>query len=408
MRAIRPFKGRPGSGSIGRVNRPATLVLALVLVPVAASASPTTAPVVGGTAAPAGKWPDAAGMLFVDHDTSSVDCSGTLIAPDLVITAGHCDYPELTKVMIGSVSRTDVGDGEVIDVAERIQYPDSWNTFDVTIVRLVRPSTKPPRPIASGWARFDIRNGAPVALVGFGAIDDAGTQYVDALQEAMTTVTDYDCSTSLGCNAAAQPAGELGAGGGDAGIDTCFGDSGGPLYLVTEYGTFLAGVTSRGYDSNTIACSQGGIYVRPDAIVAWIEETTGEELPAAPGPTADVLVAPGGSGAVTIDPQDPHPGTTHTFEIVAAPAHGTASVDGDGTVSYDGETGYLGPDTVTVKVIDASDPQRAVALEIAVDVVEDDGGGCGCRTGAGSPGALAPLALAALALVRRRRRARAE
>ena len=38
------------------------------------------------------------------------------------------------------------------------------------------------------------------------------------------------------------PDGELGAGG--MGIDTCPGDSGGPLYLPTDFGTFLAGVTS--------------------------------------------------------------------------------------------------------------------------------------------------------------------
>ena len=49
--------------------------------------------------------------------------------------------------------------------------------------------------------------------------------YVDELQEATTVITDADCSrTDLGCNIAAYPNGELGAGG--MGVDSCPGDSG--------------------------------------------------------------------------------------------------------------------------------------------------------------------------------------
>ena len=118
------------------------------------------------------------------------------------------------------------------------------------MLTLLQPSSIPPRPIATGWARLDIVDGASVQLVGYGAVDRDANQYVAALQEATSTLTDADCSSSSGCNAGARPAGELGAGG--MGIDTCPGDSGGPLYLLTPYGDFLAGVTSRGYDNNCL------------------------------------------------------------------------------------------------------------------------------------------------------------
>src|SRR6185369_14964998 len=124
---------------------------------------------------------------------------------------------------------------------------------------LARASSRKPRPVVDGWARLNLVNGAAVELVGYGAINATGDHFIDELQEASSTITDVDCTTSAGCNPGAQPAGELGAGG--MGIDTCPGDSGGPLYLMTRYGPVLAGVTSRSYDNPPVPCSGGGIYV---------------------------------------------------------------------------------------------------------------------------------------------------
>jgi MYXO-CTERM domain-containing protein len=356
----------PGSKRVALVQDVAPVLAAWIVV-----ASSLT-PVIGGEDA-GDRWPDAVGVVY---DGDAIHCSGTLIAPTLVLTAGHCNAASLTHVWIGSSSRSDLGDGEEIAVVERIEYPDSWHTFDVTVLRLARPSAFRPRPIASGWMSFEIVDGAAIELVGFGAIDPEGTRTVDALQEAATTITDARCVRSAGCNVAASPAGELGAGG--AGVDTCPGDSGGPLYLVTDAGTFLAGVTSRGYRTNTVPCSEGGIYTRPDAIVDWIEGETGVTLPHAPGPFLD---------GMTIVADDPR-SDAHTFEIVA----GQATIDASGRITdWDG-------DALGVRVTDAGDPRRA--LEVTVSL--GDEGGCGCSGGAASGGA-APLALGALALRRRRR-----
>jgi secreted trypsin-like serine protease len=42
--------------------------------------------VIGGAAAPAGKWPDTVAVLWDGEQ----QCTGTLVAPNVVITAGHC------------------------------------------------------------------------------------------------------------------------------------------------------------------------------------------------------------------------------------------------------------------------------------------------------------------------------
>ncbi len=365
--------------------------------------------VIGGASAPAGKWPDVAAVLF----NGQPQCSGVLIAPAVALTAGHCNDPALRSVLVGTSSLARPGEGETIDVIQRVEYPDSLQTEDLTVLVLARPSRFPPRPIASGWARFDIRNGAAVAIAGYGAIDRNATTFVDELQEAETTIADADCTQKPGCNGSVAPGGELGAGG--MGIDTCPGDSGGPLYLPTPYGTFLAGITSRAYEDALYDCTDGGIYVRPDKVVDWIEQAAGAPVARGPEPTAGALVAVRGQAAETsIEVNDPR-GEEHAFAISVPPARGVAKVRDDGRVRLCADpAAEPGDDALTVTVTDRDDRARALDVRIPITVqggqadeecsVDDfDGGGC-CDAGRGAGGSL-PLAIGVLAVLRRRRRA---
>src|SRR5687767_13978296 len=80
------------------VMRYSALLGFVVLVPVFAVAEDggkTEAPgvtteqskaVIGGAAAPAGKWPYTVAVMW----SGEQGCTGTLVAPTVVITAGHC------------------------------------------------------------------------------------------------------------------------------------------------------------------------------------------------------------------------------------------------------------------------------------------------------------------------------
>ncbi len=368
----------------------------------------TSSEVIGGASAPAGKWPDVAAVLF----NGQPECTGVLIAPTVALTAGHCNDATLRSILVGTSSLARTTEGETINVVKRVEYPNSLQTEDLTVLVLERPSRFPPRPIASGWARFDIKNGARVAIAGYGAIDRDAKMYVNDLQEAETTITDADCTQRPGCNGSVAPGGELGAGG--MGIDTCPGDSGGPLYLLTDYGTFLAGITSRAYDDAQYECTDGGIYGRPDKVLGWIEQSAGVAVARGPSPTADAITAVRGHGGETsIAANDPK-GKKHTFAIAAPPSRGAAAVRGDGRVRVCTDPAAPpGEDAVTVTVADRADPARAVDVRIPV-LVEDgdpgadcsiddfeDGGGC-CDSGRGARGSL-PLALGVLLVLRRRR-----
>jgi hypothetical protein len=188
---------------------------------------------------------------------------------------------------------------------------------------------------------------------------------------------------------------------------------------MTDRGDYLAGVTSRAYAgvSQNAPCRDGGIYVRPDAVIKWIERKAKVELDRpqcnfAPEPTAEPIVTGrGDTGFTTVfhnDPDDFH--KSYTYEIVQQPEHGEATVNAEGEVEFSPKKGFAGEDFLTVRVTDdgskyeASGPEWA---ELDVNVTVGSGaalsagaGQCGCSNSGKPVGLLwlAPLMLA----VRRR------
>jgi hypothetical protein len=356
---------------------------------------------------PEGTWSDAVAVRF----TWSVACTGTLIAPDLVLTAGHC-AGDIVSVIVGT-NDYERG-GEAIEVAETHEHPDSWNTYDVAVLVLDHAATVPPRTIARDCVLPYLEDGADVTIVGFGATDEDATEYSSELMQAFTTIGDADCSDlERDCNPAVSPGGELVAGG--DGVDSCTGDSGGPLYLRTPKGDYLVGVTSRAAQPSDVPCGDGGIYARADAVVPWIEQTTGrvlerpwcgEDWNLAPEPTSTAIdISQGGAGASRITPNDPNPDQAFVFQIVEQPIGGRGAVDADGLATYQGDPDFSGEDDFVVAVTDDGSPPLSgqVRVPVTVTATRDDitltpvGCGCGGRQ-RGSVG----LLLAALVVTRRR------
>ena len=377
-------------------------------------------PVVGGGPAPAGKWPDTAAIVF---NGSSVGCTGTLIAPDVVVTAGHC-VGGITHVILDSTNYYQ--NGERIRVRSTYEYPNSWGTVDIAVLVLEEETSIEPRIIAQDCILDDyLQDGAEVQIVGYGATDIWGTQYTSTLMEATSTVADHDCTDLWrGCNYSVSPGGEIAAGG--DGVDACYGDSGGPLYLLTPEGHYLVGVTSRSYANVYAPCEEGGIWGRPDYVLDWIESKTGRSMPAPdcdgggddPGPDdggdggsdgggsdgdnrapdpewSNLVVLAGGMARTLIVPNDPDAGDAHSFALLQGSELGEAFVEDDGSLIV--RPDVAGEEVLRVKVTDDGSPPEHTIAEVSVQVVEAEGDEGGCST--------LPLAgpwLLALLLLRRR------
>jgi secreted trypsin-like serine protease len=292
------------------------------------------APVVGGQPAPAGKWPDVAAVM----DGDEAFCTGTLVAPHVVVTAGHCVDGPGTPTHVKLNATDSAGPGEVIAIADAIEFLDWENTYDIGVLILAEPSTIAPRTVATTCVtRESLVNGAPITLVGYGATTEEGDDPNTILMEGQAAVIDVSCN-GAGCQPAVSPGGEFIAGG--QGVDSCFGDSGGPVYLESRHdGVVLAGVVSRALDDAATPCGDGGIYVRPDDLIAWIELAAGEPIASAtctPPPVEDPSdddsgddgddSGPGGDGASSDDDglDESGPGGTVTGGCSAGSRGGSA------------------------------------------------------------------------------------
>lgn len=263
-------------------------------------------PVVGGAPVAAGDWAPTA-LVWAGPDPF---CTGVLVAPDVVLTAGHC-VGGATHVSPGLV---DLGDVEGrTRIRAKAAHPAWITTLDVAVLLLESPVSGPVAGLAP-----EPTDGDTVHIVGWGATDEAGSIYPSALMAAAATVWDADCSgADWGCMTAVQPGGELVAGG--EGVDSCSGDSGGPLYAGPPDAPLLVGLTSRGIDTDGPNCGDGGIYVRADAALGWAEGEVAA-LRAGGGDTGGVDTA----SADADPPADPLSGGAFTggFGCGHAPAGG--------------------------------------------------------------------------------------
>jgi len=98
--------------------------------------------IIGGQKVPAAQFPDCV-AVGSDHEWA---CSGTLIAPRIVLSAGHCaEYA--TRVFFGNdVKRK----GTTISVERRVRHPEYQNgkKHDLLLLFLERAATAQPRVIA--------------------------------------------------------------------------------------------------------------------------------------------------------------------------------------------------------------------------------------------------------------------
>jgi MYXO-CTERM domain-containing protein len=236
--------------------KPCDVMLGLSLVLAMAAGLTAETPdqhIYGGTEVVSCGWPTTVSLEGI--------CTGTLVHPQVVIYAAHCGK-NFGSVQLGE---QDLGDAaRDVPTLSCNKYPgggpgggDDWAYCVLAEPQLDVPIV----PILMGCETSILTPGREVVVVGFG---EADTGPYGIKREAFTQFNYFEGD-------------EAHVGGG--GVDTCYGDSGGPVFVrmpaAEGYDDTwrVFGITSWGY-----GCGEGGYYSMMHTGIQWFESDSGFDL----------------------------------------------------------------------------------------------------------------------------------
>jgi hypothetical protein len=254
-----------------------------------------SAAIVGGSDASQGQFPFMAFVLYAESSTSYLVCSGTVVSPNVVLTAGHCGVDESTGVLLdpskfsvvtGSADWTNSAVRQVSPVSRVIvdpAYDRVMRTSDAALLVLATPTTAPSVRLAgSGDLNLETA-GTGGVIAGWGETVSGSGTVPYTLQWAVTVVqSPAYCGTLLASFDAGKQLCAVNYPYGDTG--TCNGDSGGPLIAADAAGQPVEiGITSLGpLDCNTVS---GDIFTSVAPVTPWINQQIAAAEPSPPPPT---------------------------------------------------------------------------------------------------------------------------
>jgi secreted trypsin-like serine protease len=235
--------------------------------------------IIGGTVAAEGAWPGATALYMGNSQV----CGGTLVAPNWVVSAGHCvirptqDNGGITKIVTGRNKLNGTG-GETINIKKAYRHTgfnSSTLQNDISLFELETPSTMPlAKLVPQDLATASVVPAAMTTVVGWGSTREGGMTTNDLMQVDVPIIDNATCKAYPRYSNVYE--GSICAGYAEGGKDSCQGDSGGPLFMKINDAYYHVGLTSWG-----IGCARAsapGVYTRTSMFLQWIKDTSRGEV----------------------------------------------------------------------------------------------------------------------------------
>jgi secreted trypsin-like serine protease len=220
-----------------------------------------------GVAVGKAEFPATGALIVFDEKGPRLTCTGTLIAPDVVLTAGHCMFflgrrlPAFVlgpRVAAATPAATEPVSRVVIHPQFVVRAESGAALHDLALVLLARPVPGvTPEKLLSKVESAASATGAAVDLVGYGRMTHPTP--VDGIKNRGRSKLVATRPFEWVIGARSQP-------------QNCDGDSGGPAFVKIAGKRRLIGIASRSVDDKA-PCVSGTVHARPDAELDWIMAT---------------------------------------------------------------------------------------------------------------------------------------
>jgi trypsin len=218
--------------------------------------------IVGGTAASSGEY-----KFFASWD---IGCGGSLIAPNIILTAAHCGDQDNGSVRIGSNLYSSGGiTRRVTQQCKHPKYDSSLDIFDFMLLTLDSPVDTTKFPVIElNSDKSQPQVNEMLTVIGFGATKEGGSQSSTLLKVEVPANSNTECLKQY---PGIVEAVNLCAGYTSGGKDSCQGDSGGPIFELRNGVPVQVGVVSFG--DGCARPNRSGVYSRLSGGYDWIQKT---------------------------------------------------------------------------------------------------------------------------------------
>ncbi|MEM7157432.1 MAG: trypsin-like serine protease [Myxococcota bacterium] len=244
--------------------------------------------IVGGNMAEPCQWPSVVAML--EDDDTPVMCSGTLVHPDVIMTAAHCIIPERPIIAVGFGEAGGNAGGapsRVVSVVDCIGNPEYYEGegADVGYCLLDSPVLDVPIvPLMEGCEVEALVPGSEIVIIGFGATYGSYDPETDSVNAVGVGPKRWTTQTVHSIDEFVQ---EINMHGDNGSQSACFGDSGGPAMVALADGSWrVFGTGGHLFDPGGLpppklednVCGSGAAYGFAPFVIDWLEAETGVDL----------------------------------------------------------------------------------------------------------------------------------